>query len=131
MSYVRPDMRRWFRWLTQRSGDFFDQPPLTNAAARVMSFNQLLADAGFDSETNGRHCREEFGADSLIPPKKRRSADVLATTALRKKMLRRLSVPRVAAARAAYRQCWKARAQALLRGLVHNLDRLIARGCPG
>jgi hypothetical protein len=55
-----------------------------------MPFDQVLADAGYDSEANHRHCRGGLGADSLIPAKERRSARVLATTPLRQEMLRRL-----------------------------------------
>jgi hypothetical protein len=36
--------------------------------------------AGGISETNHRFCREDLGADSLIPATKRRSAKVVATT---------------------------------------------------
>jgi hypothetical protein len=67
-------------------------------------FDQLVADAGYDSEANHRHCREGLGADSLIPAKKRRSARVVATTPLRQEMVQRLGEPGVANDRAAYRQ---------------------------
>ncbi|HEX8374552.1 MAG TPA: transposase [Geminicoccaceae bacterium] len=156
--------RGWLKWasavwvepqllLAQRvrpgpCGDFSDLPPLTSAAARVMAFDQVLADAGYDSEANHRHCREVLGADSLIPAKKRRSVRVVATTPLRQEMLRRLGEPGVEADRAAYRQRWKVetvmsvvkrrcgealtarlestqRAQALLRGLTYNVQRLV------
>ncbi|MBL6082846.1 transposase, partial [Belnapia sp. T18] len=72
-----------------------------------MPFEQLLADAGYDSEANHRHCREGLGVDSLIPAKKRRSARVVATTPLRQEMVRRLGKPGVEADRIAYRQRWK------------------------
>jgi hypothetical protein len=134
-------------------GDFSDLMPLAASAHAVLPFDQLVADAGYDSEANHRFCRERPGADSLIPAKKRRSAVVLATTPSREEMLRRLAKaggdPK---ARRAYGQRWKAetvmsvakrrwgdalsarleatqRAQALLRGVVYNLDRLIALGC--
>jgi hypothetical protein len=116
-----------------------------------MPFDQLLADAGYDSEANHRHCRETVGADSLIPARKRRSARVLATTPLRLEMVRRLGEPGVEADRAAYRQRWKVetvmsvvkrhcgealtarldetqRAQALLRGVAYNVQRLVRLG---
>ena len=156
--------RGWLKWafamwvgpqllLSQRvrpgpCGDFSDLPPLTDAAARVMPFEQVLADAGYDSEANHRHCREVLAADSLIPAKKRRSVRVVATTPLRQEMLRRLGAPGVEADRVAYRQRWKAetvmsvvkrrcgdalsarleptqRAQALLRGVAYNVQRLV------
>jgi hypothetical protein len=156
--------RGWLKWafalwvdpqivLAQRvrpgpCGDFSDLPPLAEAAAARMPFDQLLADAGYDSEANHRHCRERLGVDSLIPAKKRRSARVLATTPLRLEMLRRLGDPGVEVDRVAYRQRWKVetvmsvvkrrcgealsakldetqRAQALLRGVVYNVQRLI------
>ena len=129
-------------------GDFSDLPPLTDAAARVMPLDQVLADAGYDSEAHHRHCREGLGADSLIPAKKRRSAGVLTTTLLRQEMLRRLGASGVPADRAAYRQRWMAetvmsvvkrrcgdalsarlestqRAQAPLRGVAYDVQRLV------
>jgi transposase len=159
--------RGWLKWafamwvapqilLAQRvrpgpCGDFTDLPPLASAAAARMPFKQLLADAGYDSEANHRHCREALGVDSLIPAKKRRSARVVATTPLRQEMVRRLGKPGVAADRVAYRQRWKVetvmsvvkrrhgealtarldptqRLQALLRGLTYNLQRLVRLG---
>ncbi len=119
----------------------------------MLPFDQLVADAGYDSEANHRFCRERLGADSLIPAKKRRSAVVLATTPCRQEMLHRLAkADGDPEARRAYGQRWKAetvmsvakrrwgdalsarleatqRAQALLRGVVYNLNRLIALGC--
>ncbi|WP_218127581.1 transposase [Belnapia rosea] len=95
-------------------GDFTDLPPLASAAASHMPYaichmpyEQLLADAGYDSEANRRHCREGLGVDSLIPAKKRRSARVVATTPLRQEMVRRLGEPGVEADCIAYRQRWK------------------------
>ena len=113
-----------------------------------MPFDQLLADAGYDSEANHRHCRETLGVDSLIPAKRRRSVRVIATTLLRREMVCRLDQPGVKADLAAYRQRWKVetvmsvvkrrcgealiariddmhRAQALLRGVAYNVQRLV------
>lgn len=112
-----------------------------------------MADAGYDSEANHRFRRERLGVDSLIPAKKRRSAVVLATTPFRLGMLRRLAkAGGDLEARRAYGQRRKAeavmsvakrgcgdalsarleatrRGQAPLRGVVHNLDRLVTLGC--
>lgn len=134
-------------------GDFSNLPPLASAAAARMPFDQLLADAGYDSEANHRHCREAIGADSLIPAKKRRPAGVVATNPLRREMVRRLGVPGVQTDRAAYRQRWQVetvmsvskrrcgealtarpedtqRAQALLRGVAYNVQRLVKLAAP-
>jgi hypothetical protein len=131
-------------------GDFSDLVPLATTAHAVLPFDQLVADAGYDSEANHRFCREGLGVDSLIPAKKRRSAAVLATTPFRQEMLLRRLTKGGAdpEARRAYRQRWKAetamsvtkrrwgdalsarleatqRVQALLRGVVYNLCRLV------
>lgn len=134
-------------------GDFSDLVPLAAAAHAVLPFDQLVADAGYDSEANHRFCREQLGADSLIPVKKRRSAVVLAIMPFRQEMLRRLAKaggdPK---ARRAYGQRWKAEtvmsvtkrrwgdalsarlaatqcSQTLIRGVVYNLNRLVTLGC--
>jgi hypothetical protein len=115
--------RGWLKWafalwaapqvlLAQRvgpgpCGDLTDLPPLASAAAARMPFGQLLADTGYDSEANHRHCREDLGVDSLIPAKKRRSARVAATTPLRREMVRRLGEPGVEADRIARRRRWR------------------------
>jgi hypothetical protein len=89
-------------------GDFSDLVPLASAAASILSFDQLLADAGYDSEANHRFCRETLGVDSLIPAKKRRSVRVVATTAYRQEMVWLPGEPGEEASRRAYRQRWKA-----------------------
>jgi hypothetical protein len=84
----------------------------------------------------------------LIPARKRRSLRAVATAPLRREMVRRLGEPGVEADRIAYRQRWKAetvmpvvkrrcgealtarlehtqRAQALLRGVAYNVERLV------
>jgi hypothetical protein len=159
--------RGWLKWalalwiepqmlLAQRvrpgpCGDFSDLRPLTAKAAEVMPYQQLIADAGYDSEPNHRFCREELGVDSLIPAKKRRSATVVATTPYRQEMVRRLGKPGDPDDRTAYRQRWKVetvmsvvkrrcggaltarleptqQAQALLRGIAYNVQRLVILG---
>jgi hypothetical protein len=156
--------RGWLKWslamwtgpqllLAQRvrpgpAGDFGDLVPLASAARTVLPFEALVADAGYDSESNHRFRREDLGVDSLIPAKKRRSARVVATTPHRREMVERLGEPGDEEARRAYRQRWKAEtvmsvvkrrwgealsartdltqaAQALLRGVVYNLNRLV------
>jgi Transposase DDE domain len=159
--------RGWLKWamamwvepqllLAQRiragpCGDFTGLVPLASAAASIISFDQLLADAGYDSEANHRFCRENLGVDSLIPAKKRRSVRVVATTPYRQEMVRLLGEPGEEASRRAYRQRWKAetvmsvvkrrcgealtarieinqRVQALLRGVAYNVHRLVRLG---
>jgi hypothetical protein len=129
-------------------GDLSDLKLLATAATAVMPFDQLLANAGYDSEANHRLCREERKADGLIPAKKRRSVQPIATTPLCQEMVRRLGSPGKQADRAAYQQRWKVetvmsvvkrrrgdaltarieatqRIQALLLGLAYNLQRLV------
>lgn len=77
--------RGWLKWamamwvapqmlLAQRvrpgpSGDFSDLVPLASAATSIMPFDQLLADAGYDSEDDHRFCHGDLRLDSLIPAK--------------------------------------------------------------
>jgi Transposase DDE domain/Transposase domain (DUF772) len=130
------------------AGDFGDLVPLAGAAHAVLPFETLVADAGYDSEANHRFCRADLGVDSLIPAKKRRSLRVVATTPYRREMVERLGEAGDETSRRAYRQRWKAETvmsvvkrrwgealsarldptqetQALLRGVVYNLNRLI------
>ena len=132
-------------------GDFSDLVPLSGSAFRVLPFDLLLADAGYDSEANHRFCREELNVESLIPAKKRRSVRVVATTPYRSLMVQALGSPGDRAKRRLYGQRWKAETlvsvvkrrwgealaarleamqqlQALLRGLVYNLYRLATFG---
>lgn len=132
-------------------GDFSDLVPLATVANNLKPFNQVIADAGYDSEANHRFCRETLGVDSLIPAKRRRSVAILATTPYRQEMVRRLGDPGEASDRTAYRQRWKAetimsvvkrrcgealtarleptqRGQALLRGVAYNIQRLVRLG---
>jgi hypothetical protein len=134
------------------AGDFSDLVPLATAAHAVLPFERLVADAGYDSEGNHRFCRERLGVDSLIPAKKRRSVRVVATTPYRQEMVRRLGDPGEDESRRMYRQRWEAEtvmsvakrrwgealsarldatqeAQALLRGVVYNLNRLVRLDC--
>lgn len=131
-------------------GDFSDLVPLAETAYTVHPYDQLLADAGYDSEANHRFCRETLKVDSLIPAKLRKSKTVVAKTPYRQEMCQRLCEPGDEAAQQAYGQRWKAetvmsvtkrkwgeslkarkdetqRTVALLRGLVYNLHRLRCR----
>jgi hypothetical protein len=150
--WIEPQMLVAQRVRPGPAGDFGDLVPLAGAAHSVLPFGQLVADAGYDSEANHRFCRESLGVDSLIPAKKRRSVRVVATTPYRREMVERLGEPGDDEARRAYRQRWKAEtvmsvakrrwgealsarldetqaAQALLRGVVYNLNRLIRLDC--
>jgi hypothetical protein len=149
--WVGPQMLLAHRVRPGPAGDFPDLVPLASAASEVMRFDELIADAGYDSEANHRFCRETLGVHSLIPAKKRRSVTVIATTPYRQEMHRLLQEPGDAASKRAYRQRWKVetvmsvakrrwgealsartdltqRSQALLRGVVYNLNRLVLLG---
>ena len=91
--------RRWLKWalalwvepqmlIAQRvrpgpAGDFSDLVPLAGDASALLPFDELLADAGYDSEANRRFCHEDLGVHSMIPAEERRSAKVVATTPYR------------------------------------------------
>jgi hypothetical protein len=133
------------------AGDFGDLVPLASASRAVPPFETLVADAGHDSESNHRFCREDLGADGLVPAKERRSARVVATAPYRREVVGRLGEPGDGEARRAYRQRRKAEtvmsvvkrrwgealsarldetqaARARLRGVVYNLNRLVRLG---
>src|SRR5829696_8369203 len=133
------------------SGDFSDLVPLAESANTLLPFEQLLADAGYDSEANHRFCREVLGVESLIRAKARRSKTVVAKTPYRKEMCRGLGEPGDPVLREQYRQRWKAetamsvakrkwgealsarreklqKKQLLLRGVTYNLHRLVLLG---
>jgi hypothetical protein len=136
------------------AGDFADLVPLAASAYAVLPYTQLVADGGYDSESNHRFCREELRVESLIPAHNRRGRR--AKTTYRRKMQRLLGVPGTERrgtrrARRDYGQRWKAETlmsvlkrkwgeclsardaamqqlQALLRGVVYNLHRLTVLG---
>jgi hypothetical protein len=133
------------------SGDFSDLVPLAESANSLLSFDQLLADAGYDSEANHRFCREVLGVESLIRAKARRSKTVVAKAPYRKEMCQVLEDPGDPVLREQYRQRWKVettmsvakrkwgeslsarreelqKAQLLLRGVTYNLHRLVLLG---
>lgn len=136
------------------AGDFGDLVPLASSAYAVLPYTQLVADGGYDSESNHRFCREELRVESLIPAHNRRGAR--AKTTYRRQMQRLLGVrgterSGTRRARRDYGQRWKAETlmsvlkrkwgeclsaratpmqetQALLRGVVYNLHRLTVLG---
>ena len=145
--WVEPQMIVAQRVRRGPCGDFSDLIPLASCATQVQQFDVLLADAGYDSEANHRHCREHLNVESLIPAKKRRSVSIIARTPYRSLMVRALGTPGCSEKRRQYGQRWKAetlvsvvkrkwgealsarleamqKVQALLRGLVYNLYRL-------
>jgi hypothetical protein len=91
--WIKPQMPITQRVRPGPCGDFSDLVPLAAAADDVKAFDQLIADAGYDSEANHRFCRETLGVDSLIPAKKRRTVVVAATTPYRQETVRRLGDP--------------------------------------
>jgi hypothetical protein len=54
------------------AGAFSDPARLAGDASELMSFDELLAEAGYRSQANHRVCRKELGVHSLIPAKTRR-----------------------------------------------------------
>lgn len=145
--WVEPQMIVAQRVRRGPCGDFSDLIPLADSAARIQEFDVLLADAGYDSEANHRHCREHLQVESLIPAKKRRCVTVIARTPYRSLMVQVLGSPGDPCRRRIYGQRWKVETlvsvikrkwgealsarcertqaiQALLHGLVYNLYRL-------
>ena len=53
-------------------GDYPDLPPLAHASLASVPGALILADAGYDSERNHVFCRERLGVRTLIPAKTRR-----------------------------------------------------------
>lgn len=49
--------------------DFREFPSAVRQAHSLNPFDELLADAGYDSEASHRLVREELGAESIIPPR--------------------------------------------------------------
>jgi len=72
-----------------------------------MRFDEVIADAGYDSGADHRFYRETMGIHYLFPVKKRPSVKVIATTPYRQEMLHLLNAPGDAASKRAYRQRWK------------------------
>jgi hypothetical protein len=136
-------------------GDYPDLPPLAEVAVASVPGATVLADAGYDCEANHRFCRERLGVRALIPAKTRRfvagprrpyRAEMVAALGCET-----LGVEGRPAELRTYRQRWLAEtlmsvvkrkwgegltarlpamqeAQALLRGLVYNVYRLVLLG---
>lgn len=136
-------------------GDYPDLPPLAEASVAAVSGALILADAGYDCESNHVFCRERLGVQALIPAKTRRyvagprrpyRAAMVAALGCAT-----LGVEGQAEPRRTYRQRWLVetlmsvvkrkwgealsarlpsmqQGQALLRGLVYNLYRLVGLG---
>ena len=61
------------------------EPTLAQTSPHVR-IEWLTADAGYDSESNHRHCRQQQGIRSLIPPKHGRPTDKPAKGRYRRRM---------------------------------------------
>jgi len=75
-------------------GPSYDCPHLPKAmtqADRQIHFDQLLADAGYDSESNHHFCREVLGIRSTVIACNRRGTEKLPSTRYRRQMAQRFS----------------------------------------
>jgi hypothetical protein len=136
-------------------GDYPDLPPLAEASLASVPGATILADAGYDCESNHVACRERLGVRALIPAKTRRYV-AGPRRPYRAEMVTALGcatlgVEGQAEPRRTYRQRWLVetlmsvvkrkwgealtarlpamqQAQALVRGLVYNLYRLVVLG---
>jgi hypothetical protein len=136
-------------------GDYPDLPPLVETAAAFVPGCTVLADAGYDCEANHVFCRERLQLHTLIPAKTRRYV-AGPRRRYRAEMVRALGCETLGvegdpAQLRTYRQRWLAetlmsvvkrkwgealparlpamqRAQALVRGLVYNVYRLVVLG---
>ena len=136
-------------------GDYPDLPPLATASLTVVPGALVLADAGYDCEANHVFCRERLSTGALIPaktrrfvagPRRRYRAEMVAALGCRT-----LGVEGREAERRTYGKRWLVEtlmsvvkrkwgerltarlpamqeAQALLRGLVYNVYRLVVLG---
>ena len=136
-------------------GDYPDLPPLAATSLAAVPGAVVLADAGYDCEANHVYCRDQLGTSALIPaktrrfvagPRRRYRAEMVAALGCRT-----LGVEGREPERRTYRQRWLVEtlmsvvkrkwgerltarlpamqeAQALLRGLVYNVYRLVVLG---
>lgn len=136
-------------------GDYPDLPPLATVAVAAVPNGLVLADAGYDCEANHVFCRERLGVGALIPAKTRRFV-AGPRRRYRAEMVQALGCATLGVVGEAeslrvYRQRWLVetlmsvvkrkwgealtarlpamqRAQALIRGLVYNVYRLVLLG---
>lgn len=136
-------------------GDYPDLPPLAEVSVASVPGALVLADARYDCESNHAFCRDRLGVRALIPAKTRRYV-AGPTGRYRAEMVAALGcstldVAGEAAPRKAYGQRWLVETlmsvvkrkwgerltarlpsmqevQALLRGLVYNVYRLVVLG---
>ena len=136
-------------------GDYPDLPPLAETSVASVPGALVLADAGYDCEANHVFCRDRLGVRALIPAKTRRYV-AGPTGRYRAEMVAALGcvtlgVESEPGARKVYGQRWLVEtlmsvvkrkwgerltarlpamqeAQALLRGLVYNVYRLVGLG---
>ena len=74
--------------------DIRDLAPTLSQTSRRVRIEWLTADAGYDSESNHRICRDEYGIRSLIPPKHGRPTSKPATGRYRRLMQQRFDQQR-------------------------------------
>ena len=136
-------------------GDYPDLPPLAEASTASVPGAVILADAGYDCESNHVFCRDRLRVGTLIPAKTRRHV-AGPRRPHRAEMVRMLGCATLGVegrpdAMKTYRQRWLVETlmsvvkrkwgerltarlpamqetQALLRGLVYNLYRLVVLG---
>ena len=136
-------------------GDYPDLPPLAERSVASVPGALILADAGYDSEANHVFCRERLGVGALIPAKTRRYVSG-PRGQYRAEMVAALGCATLGVAgepgpRTTYGKRWLVEtlmsvvkrkwgeaitarlpamqeAQALLRGLVYNVYRLVVLG---
>ena len=136
-------------------GDYPDLPPRAERSVASVPGALILADAGYDSERNHVFCRERLGVQSLIPAKTRRYV-AGPSGRYRAELVARLGCATLGAEgqsgpRTVYGQRWLVETlmsvvkrkwgealaarlpvmqdrQALMRGLVYNLYRLVGLG---
>lgn len=136
-------------------GDYPDLPPLASVSARSVERMIVLADAGYDCESNHVYCRERLGVRALIPAKTRRYV-AGPRRRYRSEMVQLLGCATLGAAdeveaQRTYRQRWLVetlmsvvkrkwgealrarsermqRLEALVRGVVYNVHRLVVLG---
>jgi transposase len=103
----------FFVGATVTAGPSNDSPqfrPVMAAAALVVAFDRVLADAAFDSEEHHRYAREELGVRSTVIPLNRRNRGrKRPKTQYRRQMVKRFrKKPKGSRHRRVYGQRWQA-----------------------